>query len=84
MKHRVVDFFAGSLLVFVYLLLAGVAGSSDPDVDQANAEARAAVPLELVCSEAGDVGADAPLPARPFLVSSQDTRAPLVFRCVAR
>jgi hypothetical protein len=82
MKQRVVDFFAGTLLVVAYLLLAGLVGNNDPGIEEATTEAPATVTVELVCAESAD---DTSQPSsRPFLVSHHEPRGPLVPRCVAR
>ena len=85
MGRRVVDFFVGTLLVLVYLLLAGLAGNSDPQIEEATAEPGVALSVELVClTGAGGPNAGTHPSAQPFLVSDHEPRGPIVPRCVAR
>ena len=85
MKTKVLDFLAGAFFVLAYLLLSGLAGNMDPEVEQMTRDDAGAVAVELVCAE-GSVGYDAvePPAARRLLVSQPEPRSAFLLRCVVR
>lgn len=85
MKPKVIDFLAAALFVLGYLLLAGLAGNMDPEVEQVAREGAGAAALELRCAADLD-GYDAVRApaARPLLVSQPEPRSALLLRCVVR
>lgn len=85
MKTKLLDFLAGALCVLAYLLLCGLAGNMDPEVEQMAREQAGSAAVELVCAE-GSAGYDAaePRAARPLLVSQPEPRGAILLRCVVR
>lgn len=85
MRTKFLECLIGAALVLGYLLLAGLVGNADADVEDATAETAAQFTVELVCLEGNDPrSAGTAQVVRPLLVTTTVQPGPMVLRCVLR